>query len=132
MKLKNEFDTHGQEPVRTEYRLLSNEIQKLSYHIGRSTGTKKERLLEEYNRKRKLMLKMPCTAQTNKRLKYIRYADDFILGVKGNKEDYQWIKSKLSEFIGGTLKMELSEEKTLITHSSECARFLGYDVRVRR
>lgn len=29
------------------------------------------------------MLKMPCTAQTNKRLKYIRYADDFILGVKG-------------------------------------------------
>lgn len=28
--------------------------------------------------------------------------------------------------------MELSEEKTLITHSSECARFLGFDVRVRR
>ena len=55
MKLKNEFDTHGQEPVRTEYRLLSNEIQKLSYHIGRSTGAEKERLLEEYNRKRKLM-----------------------------------------------------------------------------
>ena len=74
MKLKSEFDTHGQEPVRTEYRLLSNEIQKLSYHIGRSTGAEKERLLEEYNRKRKLMLKMPCTAQTNKRLKYIRYA----------------------------------------------------------
>ena len=68
MKLKNEFATHGREPVRTEYRLLSNEIQKLSYHIGRSTGEKKERLLEEYNQKRKLMLKMPCTAQTNKRL----------------------------------------------------------------
>ena len=132
MKLKSEFDTHGQEPVRTEYRLLSNEIQKLSYHIGRSTGAEKERLLEEYNRKRKLMLKMPCTAQTNKRLKYIRYADDFILGVKGSREDCQWIKSKLSEFISETLKMELSEEKTLITHSSECARFLGYDVRVRR
>lgn len=132
MKLKSEFDTHGQEPVRTEYRLLSNEIQKLSYHIGRSTGAEKERLLEEYNQKRKLMLKMPCTAQTNKRLKYIRYADDFILGVKGSKEDCQWMKSKLSEFISGTLKMELSEEKTLITHSSECARFLGYDVRVRR
>lgn len=28
--------------------------------------------------------------------------------------------------------MELSEDKTLITHSSKCARFLGYDVRVRR
>lgn len=48
------------------------------------------------------------------------------------RTDCQWIKSKLSEFISETLKMELSEEKTLITHSSECARFLGYDVRVRR
>ena len=81
---------------------------------------------------RKRLLKTPCTAQTDKKLKYIRYADDFIIGVKGSKEDCQWIKSKLSEFIGQTLKMELSEEKTLITHSSECARFLGFDVRVRR
>lgn len=132
MKLKSEFDTHGQEPVRTEYRLLSNDLQKLSYHIGRHTGAEREQLLSEYNEKRKLMLKMPCTAQTKKCIKYIRYADDFILGVKGSQEDCQWIKSKLSEFIRETLKMELSEEKTLITHSSERARFLGYDVRVRR
>lgn len=119
MKLKSEFDTHGQEPVRTEYRLLSNDLQKLSYHIGRRTGAEREQLLSEYNEKRKLMLKMPCTAQTKKCIKYIRYADDFILGVKGSQEDCQWIKSKLSEFIRETLKMELSEEKTLITHSSE-------------
>lgn len=114
MKLKSEFDTHGQEPVRTEYRLLSNDLQKLSYHIGRRTGAEREQLLSEYNEKRKLMLKMPCTAQTKKCIKYIRYADDFILGVKGSQEDCQWIKSKLSEFIRETLKMELSEEK----HSS--------------
>ena len=82
MKLKSEFDTHGQEPVRTEYRLLSNDLQKLSYHIGRRTGAEREQLLSEYNEKRKLMLKMPCTAQTKKCIKYIRYADDFILGVK--------------------------------------------------
>mgnify|MGYP000606925832 CR=1 FL=1 len=66
MKLKSEFDTHGQEPVRTEYRLLSNDLQKLSYHIGRRTGAEREQLLSEYNEKRKLMLKMPCTAQTKK------------------------------------------------------------------
>lgn len=132
MKLKSEFDTHGQEPVRTEYRLLSNEIQNLSYHIGRCTGAERERLLLEYNEKRKLMLKMPCTAQTKKCIKYIRYADDFILGVKGSQEDCQWIKNQLSEFIRKILKMELSEEKTLITHSTESARFLGYDIRVRR
>ena len=42
------------------------------------------------------------------------------------------IKAKLTEFIRNELKMELSQEKTLITHSNEPARFLGYDVRVRR
>lgn len=52
--------------------------------------------------------------------------------MKGSQADCQWIKSRLSEFIRETLKMELSEEKTLITHSSKSARFLGYDIRVRR
>lgn len=59
-------------------------------------------------------------------------ATHLLIGIKGSREDCVWIKSKLAEFIGGTLKMELSEDKTLITHSNKCARFLGYDVRVRR
>ena len=132
MGLKAEFDTRSKESVTPEYRLLSNEVQKLSYHIGNAEGTEKERLLAEYRQKRKLMLKTPCTAQTVKCIKYIRYADDFIIAVKGSKADCQWIKGRLSEFIAQSLKMELSEEKTLITHSSQYARFLGYDIRVRR
>ena len=52
--------------------------------------------------------------------------------MNGNKEDCEQIKCKLTEFISDVLKMELSQEKTLITHSSETARFLGYDISVRR
>lgn len=78
------------------------------------------------------MLKTPAKSQTDKKLKYIRYADDFLIGVNGNREDCVRIKRKLTEFIKDTLKMELSDEKTLITHSNQYARFLGYDVRVRR
>ncbi len=74
----------------------------------------------------------PSKAQTDKIIKYIRYADDFLIGINGSQEDCQWVKAKLTEFIGGTLKMELSKEKTLITHSSQYARFLGYDICVRR
>ena len=132
LKLKADFDTRSKESVTPEYRLLSNEVRKLSRHIGNAEGTEKERLLAEYRQKRKLMLKTPYTAQTVKCIKYIRYADDFIIAVKGSKADCQWIKGKLSEFIAQSLKMELSEEKTLITHSSQRARFLGYDIRVRR
>ena len=75
---------------------------------------------------------MPRKSQTDKVLKYIRYADDLIIGVNGSKEDCAEIKRKISEFIGQSLKMELSEEKTLITHSNKTANFLGYDVRVQR
>jgi group II intron reverse transcriptase/maturase len=132
MKLKSEFDTPNVEKVTPEYRELHNKIKNLSYHIGKSDGSEKETLLAEYKPLRKQLMKTPCTSQSDKKIKYIRYADDFIIGVKGSREDCQWIKSKISEFIGKTLKMELSEDKTLITHSSKCARFLGYDIRVRR
>ena len=67
-----------------------------------------------------------------KRLQYVRYADDFLIGVIGSKEDAQRIKEQVKVFVADTLKLELSDEKTLITHSSKRARFLGYDIYVRR
>ena len=132
MKLKSEFDTPGVGQITPEYRELHNEIKRLSHRLTKVTGEERKMVLAEYKSKRQKLMTIPCTAQTDKKLKYVRYADDFLIAVKGNREDCQWIKSKLAEFIGDTLKMELSEDKTLITHSSKCARFLGYDVRVRR
>lgn len=132
MKLKSEFDTPGVGQITPEYRELHNEIKRLSHRLTKVTGEEREMVLAEYKSKRQKLMTIPCTTQTDKKLKYVRYADDFLIAVKGNREDCQWIKSKLAEFIGDTLKMELSEDKTLITHSSKCARFLGYDVRVRR
>ena len=132
MKLKSEFDTPGVGQITPEYRELHNEIKRLSHRLTKVTGEEREMVLAEYKPKRQKLMTIPCTAQTDKKLKYVRYADDFLIAVKGKREDCQWIKSKLAEFIGDTMKMELSEDKTLITHSSKCARFLGYDVRVRR
>ena len=132
MKLKSEFDTPGVGQITPEYRELHNEIKRLSYRLMKVTGEERKLVLAEYKLKRQKLMSIPCTAQTDKKLKYVRYADDFLIAVKGSREDCQWIKSKLAEFIGDELKMELSEDKTPITHSSKCARFLGYDVRVRR
>jgi group II intron reverse transcriptase/maturase len=64
-----------------------------------------------------------------RRLRYVRYADDFLLGFAGSREEAEEIKQQLSEFLQGTLKLQLSQEKTLITHArTEAARFLGYEV----
>lgn len=68
---------------------------------------------------------------TFRRLKYVRYADDFILGFIGTKKEAQEIKDKISYFLRKELGLELSKEKTLITHAqNDKARFLGYDIGV--
>jgi hypothetical protein len=66
-----------------------------------------------------------------RRLKYIRYADDHILGFIGPKAEAEGIKGRLAAFLRETLGLELNDAKTLITHArSQRARFLGYDISV--
>lgn len=68
-----------------------------------------------------------------RRLRYVRYADDFLLGFAGTKKEAEQIRDRLSEFLGQKLKLNLSAAKTLITHAVEDkAKFLGYEVTVTR
>ena len=67
-----------------------------------------------------------------RRLQYIRYADDHILGFTGPKAEAEEIKARLARFLRETLGLELNQQKTLITHArSHPARFLGYHVRIQ-
>lgn len=67
-----------------------------------------------------------------RRLRYVRYADDFILGFTGSKQEAEEIKVEIGEWLKTALKLNLSQEKTLITHASTTfARFLGYDIKVQ-
>jgi len=67
-----------------------------------------------------------------RRLAYVRYADDFLLSYSGPKAEAEDIKSQIRTFLRDNLKLEMSEEKTLITHASDIARFLGYDLTVMK
>ncbi len=64
-----------------------------------------------------------------RRLQYVRYADDWLLGFAGPKAEAEEIKDRLQSFLRDHLKLELSQEKTLITHAGDkAARFLGYEI----
>jgi len=66
-----------------------------------------------------------------RRLWYVRYADDFLLGFTGPKAEAVDIKQRIAAFLRDELKLDLSDEKTLITHArDEVAKFLGYEVHV--
>ncbi|MCO1661206.1 reverse transcriptase/maturase family protein, partial [Pseudonocardia humida] len=66
-----------------------------------------------------------------RRLRYARYADDTLLGFTGPKAEAEEIKNRLAAFLRDDLKLELSQEKTLITHArTQAASFLGYEITV--
>jgi group II intron reverse transcriptase/maturase len=67
-----------------------------------------------------------------KKLKYVRYADDFLIGVIGSLADCKQIKEDISSFLSEKLHLILSDEKTLITHSEKAAKFLSFDINVRK
>lgn len=91
---------------------------------------------EEYERLVRLRRSLPSRDTHDpdfRRLRYVRYADDFLLGFIGPKDEAEEIKGLIRDFLSDQLKLKLSEEKTLVTHASDQkARFLGYELRVLR
>ena len=95
--------------------------------------TERTEILAQINeldiQKRRIPCKNPMDSSF-KRLQYVRYADDFIIGIIGSKADAEKVKADAGVFIMNMLKLEMSDEKTLITKATDKARFLGYDIRV--
>lgn len=118
------------------------------YNKGKSRARNREyevqNGIEHYNRKRG-RLDISRAARKKKqtlpskdpfdphyrRLRYVRYADDFLLGFSGPKSEAEEIKKEITLFLQNNLSLEVSQEKTLITHGrTDKARFLGYDIQV--
>lgn len=95
---------------------------------------RKHGLIEEAKRLEKERQQIPSNDPYDpnyRRLWYIRYADDFLLGLAGSQKDAADIKDAIKAWLKQTLKLDLSDNKTLITHASEQkARFLGYEITV--
>lgn len=84
---------------------------------------------------KKIQQSIPCRNQMDegyRRIQYVRYADDFIIGINGSKADAQQVKADIGDFLAQKLKLTLSAEKTLITHGHRKARFLGYDITISK
>ena len=88
--------------------------------------------LKELERIEKSLTSYVYNDENYKRVQYTRYADDFIIGVIGSKKDAEAIKEDIKIFLQNTLKLEISDNKTKITHTGDRARFLGYDITVSR
>ncbi|MHC4536006.1 MAG: reverse transcriptase domain-containing protein [Planctomycetota bacterium] len=137
-KLKSEYDCGKKRKNNSEYK-------KYVYKTYCMRGTIRDKVrMGDYNTANKVILpeivkmkqemqKLPSIDQFDpnyRRIQYIRYADDFVLGVIGSKEDAESIKKRIADFLLCELKLEMSESKTLITHNSQRAKFLGYEITI--
>ncbi len=101
---------------------------------GLAQRLRKKGLLVKARIARRLMQQVPSLDPQDpnyRRLRYVRYADDWLIGFSGPRHEAQEIKHLIGNFLRENLKLELSETKTLISHPrTEAARFLGYDIAV--
>jgi group II intron reverse transcriptase/maturase len=114
---------------RREYPAYKQTRRKLRYasHMGRTAS------IPALKRQLRTMPSLDPYDPDYRRLRYIRYADDFLLGFAGPRYEAEEIKRKISDFLRDHLKLELSDHKTLITHAvTGRARFLGYEISAAR
>jgi group II intron reverse transcriptase/maturase len=130
------FEKGLRKKKRTEYRHYQRKKGRATKELKSvTTQTEREAIIERVRKYDKLMLQTEPNDEMDseyRRLRYVRYADDFLCGIIGSKEDTQVIKEDIKKFLSEKLKLELSDEKTLITHSETPANFLGFHIRNRK
>jgi hypothetical protein len=106
--------------------------QTVEYGIQRAKRHGDREAVQRLRRQRRTLPSQDPNDPNYRRLRYVRYADDWLLGFAGPKHEAKEIKARIRAFLRDELTLELSESKTLITHAtSQAARFLGYEVRAQ-
>lgn len=130
----NKLDKYVEQVLIPEYTKGEQRTHNKAYHRIRMRAVKlqKEGSYKAANKLKKEVKRLPSldpNDPTFRRLRYVRYADDILLGFIGSKNEAEEIKQKMGEFLSKHLALELSTEKTLITHArTQAARFLGYEI----
>jgi len=86
--------------------------------------------IKVHDKARKLLPAGDPEDENYRRLFYCRYADDFVIGIIGSKEDAKTVMMEVKNFIMTELKLQIAEDKSGIRHAKDTTRFLGYDLRV--
>lgn len=134
----NELDSYIEDVLMPHYtrgdrRQRDPEYRKIAYRLDRARKRGDRVAAAHLEQKMRQMPSKITDDAAFRRLNYVRYADDFILGFIGTKAEAEAIKQAIGNFLRDRLRLELSSEKTLITHATtEQAKFLGYAVSIYR
>jgi group II intron reverse transcriptase/maturase len=139
-KYMEEYKQKFSEPTRTVNPAHRNMASRIFHYKAKndkvwntlSAQKERARILRQMRTEQRNLPTHPFREVSYKSLQYVRYADDFLIGVVGSREDAERLKQDLAVFLKEKLGLTLSAEKTKITNTAQCARFLNYDIYVSR
>ena len=136
MEYAAKFRKGDRRSINPEYWRLNNKKNWLKKKLQKTSDEQiRKSYLYEIAQLSKQMLSTPHKDAMDadfRRMQYVRYADDFLISVIGSKSECETIKADITQFMREQLKLELSDEKTLITHAQDKAKFLGYEIFIRK
>jgi group II intron reverse transcriptase/maturase len=132
--LISDFTKGGKKRAETgEYKTVNQQAYRLYKKIDRETDPEeRNKLLGEKKVLQRRMLEIPSSDQHDpeyRRLRYCRYADDFVLSAVCPKSEAEEIYGKIQTFLKDELKLNIAQAKSGIKHNAEVIRFLGYDIK---
>lgn len=134
----NEFDKWIEEAMLKKYNIgkrkkVNPEYNRFNRKIAECYANGEKEAARKLKIERRSIPSVITHDDSYRRLRYVRYADDFILGFTGPKSEAEEIKKEIGEFLSNKLKLTLSAEKTLITNAgTKAARFLNYEIKVQK
>lgn len=134
-EIKNKHEVLAVSTINKEYRKIEARIWTLKLHrwkIKNVDTLEKSRVIEELKALNTRLRKWPSRCRTASKIHYVRYADDWVIGVIGSKKLALQIRDEIYNYLKSELKLELSMEKTKISHlGSDYALFLGHYINVK-
>lgn len=130
------FNKGKSRAVNPAYKQASDQLTRLRKKVGQLGADEKdvverERLLTEVRRVTVARRSLPSRDSMDpnyRRLMYVRYADDFLIGVIGSKSDALAVLERIKVFLKEVLQLEVSPDKTGVVKATDGASFLGYDI----
>jgi RNA-directed DNA polymerase len=120
LDLKNSFEKGKKRARNKEYDALTSRIQSLNKLQPGFNIITKERAI-----KRRSNPSLTASETNLRRLMYIRYADDFVILIKGTIDDAKHIKHLIADILTKKCGLDLHDDNTLITATKEGFKFLG-------
>ena len=128
---KKIWDQPGLPQRNQKYKQLSYQIGKISKELKQleKRSDRYKILLKELKLRKKEREETPSLKNQRIQIEYVRYADDWMIGIKGEKKLVHQIKREMDEFLKGELKQNLHSGKTKILDlRAGKASFLGYEI----